>query len=303
MKAIEALVEQGQTETAVDVFKSEISSERKQYEKTLQLIATAMVKEGRFDEMKLFLEEVDSDHLVKDKRGTAATHINAIARVLAVESKDPERVRGFVEFLLEKKFVPASPKNKQYLYSFVVEAHVEKGDREAAVSEFEDLNKTLNLCVKRRSLLCSLIKEQDTVNMQRVIDVTTEKYGEVDSLYQLMEAFLFVGQYPQVRKLMDTPGLRYNQDTVNYLVANLIGQDKLEALDKFVSLSKNIFGCDRDFLYRRLLEAHEDDADKVSDIWLLMQEEGVVASVKMKNIIRTACLNAGREDPFAVNPV
>ena len=35
--------------------------------------------------------------------------------------------------------------------------------------------------------------------MQRVIDVTTEKYGEVDSLYQLMEAFLFVGQYPQVR--------------------------------------------------------------------------------------------------------
>ena len=62
---------------------------------------------------------------------------------------------------------------------------------------------------------------------------------------------------------MDTPGLRYESNTVAILCSNLIGNEKLEALEKFVSLSKNIFGCDREFLYRRLLEAHKDDAEKV----------------------------------------
>ena len=42
---------------------------------------------------------------------------------------------------------------------------------------------------------------------------------------------------------------------------------------------------------------------QVSDIWLLMQEEGVTPTRAMKVIIRNACLNAGRADPFAaVNP-
>ena len=40
----------------------------------------------------------------------------------------------------------------------------------------------------------------------------------------------------------------------------------------------------------------------MSDIWLTMQEEGVGATRQMKTIIKTACLNAGKEDPFAVNP-
>ena len=78
--------------------------------RAVKVVSLAMnhpvVSENRFSWKTFFLYNCLQ---VKDKRGTAATHINAIARVLAVESKDPERVRGFVEFLLEKKFVPASP--------------------------------------------------------------------------------------------------------------------------------------------------------------------------------------------------
>ena len=47
MKVVEALVEQGNTERALEFFKSVISAERKQYTKSLALIATAMVKEGK----------------------------------------------------------------------------------------------------------------------------------------------------------------------------------------------------------------------------------------------------------------
>ena len=64
-----------------------------------------MVKEGRFDEMRRFLEEVDPNQLLIEKQRATATHIGDVVRCLAAESKDPERVRGFVEFLLEKKLV------------------------------------------------------------------------------------------------------------------------------------------------------------------------------------------------------
>lgn len=150
-----------------------------------------MVKEGQYDQMKQFLEEVDPQHLVKENKATS-THIGSIVRCLAAESKDPEGVREFVEFLLEKKFVLNSmselnhvilflnffvmiyifyviinarltPGQKQALYGFVVEAHLEKGDREAAVAEFEEIHKTLNICSYRRNLLCALIKVR-TVN-------------------------------------------------------------------------------------------------------------------------------------------
>ena len=47
MKVVEALVGQGHTDRALEFFKSVISAERKQYTKSLALIATAMVKEGK----------------------------------------------------------------------------------------------------------------------------------------------------------------------------------------------------------------------------------------------------------------
>ena len=39
-----------------------------------------------------------------------------------------------------------------------MEAHVAKGDRDAAVAEFEEINKTLDICAHRRTLLGALIK-------------------------------------------------------------------------------------------------------------------------------------------------
>ena len=77
-----------------------------------------MVKEGQYDQMKQFLEEVDPQQLVKENKATS-THIGAIVRCLAAESKDPERVREFVEFLLEKNFVLNSMSELNYIIMFL----------------------------------------------------------------------------------------------------------------------------------------------------------------------------------------
>ena len=105
LKVVEALTEQGKTDEAIQVFKAEISEESKQYEKTVAIIATAMVKEGRLDDMKQFIEEVNPDHLEENKKRFIASHFISTVKELAAESKDPQKVRELADLLQEKKFV------------------------------------------------------------------------------------------------------------------------------------------------------------------------------------------------------
>jgi len=74
--------------------------------------------------------------------------------------------------------------------------------------------------------------------------------------------------------------------------------NKPQALEDLVSISKNIFGCDRNMLYQQLVSAYKEDADKVSDIWLQVQEEGFPPSDSLKIEIAGALKAAGKPLPF-----
>ena len=65
-------------------------------------------------------------------------------------------------------------------------------------------------------------------------------------------------------------------------------------------LSKGIFGCDRDFLYQSLVAAFRDDAARVEEAWLEVQEEGLAPSDTLKLAIAEALEAGGREVPFEV---
>lgn len=67
-----------------------------------------------------------------------------------------------------------------------------------------------------------------------------------------------------------------------------------------VRLSKGIFGCDRDFLYQSLVRAFRDDALRVEEAWLEVQEEGLAPSDRLKLDIAKALEAGGREVPFEV---
>ena len=117
MKVVEALVGQGQTEKAMDVFRSEAESKKKQYSKTLATIAKALIKEGRYDETTKFFEEVTAESILVRDQVRGSDHMNGVAKCLAEESKDPERVREFVKFLEEEKFVNTNLNTRQSLHA------------------------------------------------------------------------------------------------------------------------------------------------------------------------------------------
>merc|ERR550539_52762 len=105
-----------------------------------------------------------------------------------------------------------------------------------------------------------------------------------------------MNQTPKARQLFDSPGLPYLRERVEYIYDKL--DDSSNACEDFVAVTKNIFGCDRDYLYRKLVGTKKNDPDKVEDIWVLIQEEGHVPSDELKIQIANVLNKHGRTVPF-----
>ena len=133
--------------------------------------------------------------------------------------------------------------------------------------------------------------------IQKVTDVSADFLDESRALYDLAHCFLHMNQTTKARQLFDSPGLPYVRDRVEYIYEKL-EESNPQACENFVALTKNIFGCDRDYLYSKLVRTHQDDPDKVEDIWVLIQEEGHVPSDKVKVQIAKALTKYDRAVPF-----
>merc|ERR1712112_75099 len=124
--------------------------------------------------------------------------------------------------------------------------------------------------------------------------------GEELALYDLILSFLDLGRIPQAKKLIETPGLRYNHQKFEFMLKRFKQGNDLEALEALVRLSKNLHGCNRDFLYQELVTAFKDDMPRVEEAWLEIQEEGLAPSDQLKIKIANALEAGGREVPFEV---
>ncbi len=134
--------------------------------------------------------------------------------------------------------------------------------------------------------------------MQRVLDASISVIGEERSLYDLAHNFLDMGRYSQAKKLFDTPGLRYNHDKTDLIMGSLQKRGLYEAMEQMVRQTSQLFACDRNFMYSRLLSACRDDADRATEAWVMMQEEGHSPSNRLRNQMAAIMQKAGREVPF-----
>ena len=133
--------------------------------------------------------------------------------------------------------------------------------------------------------------------MQKVADISADLLDESRALYDLAHCFLHINQTPKARQLFDSPGLPYVKDRVEYIYEKL-EESNPKACEDFVSASKNIFGCDRDYLYSKLVNTHQNDPDKVEEIWIIIQEEGHVPSDELKIQIANVLNKHGKTVPF-----
>merc|ERR1719229_1065618 len=136
---------------------------------------------------------------------------------------------------------------------------LERGEMEAVVEMCEATAKEQKYIPNKMSVTKRLIELENPELLQRVLDVSINLHGEELALYDLILSFLDLGRIPQAKKLIETPGLRYNQQKFQFMLKRFNQGDNLEAVEALVRLTKNLHGCDRDFLYQELVEAFKDD--------------------------------------------
>lgn len=213
---------------------------------------------------------------------------------------EAENLHEVSTFLITHNF--ASADNNDNLVANI-DVYLEQNDLTNAVAEFSRIVKIYKKTPRKFQLTCKLIEEENAGAIQEVLESSSSVIGEDRSLLDLAHAFLHLGKKVQAKKLLDTPGLRYFEDRFVYIFEQLSKEDNAPgAAESFVQITKNVFNCDRDLLFTKLVDLHAKDVDKVDDIWLQVQEEGLVPSNRLMRAIGKVFKENGREVPFGDIP-
>jgi len=286
------LVEQGRVQEAIDLMEQQMGREGNHtFISTLMICLEGLAKKGEDQLVLDMIDKCDKTRFLAD-RGD----VNSL-RVMSAYSKkgNVEMVEEVFNALYANKLTTSE--NMAYLVP-LIEVHLVKDDLKGAVGEFERVARVFKKMPNKYALTCRLIEEEELQIVQEVLDISIGIIGEERSLYDLAYCYLTMGRTDQARNLYRTPGLNYNPGLLGFQCRQLTGDNNLDALEDLVAFSKCINGCDRNMLYQYLVSAFKDDAVKVLDIWLQVQEEGFPPSDSLKTEIAKALKAAGEIVPF-----
>lgn len=211
-------------------------------------------------------------------------------------SGDIENLEKTFQFLEE--ILSGNRNSIKYLLTPLIEIYLEKDDIKGALAAFEKYARKYRCAPARDILMTRLVQEENVDGLQKVIDMSISVIGEELTLYSLTCIFLQQDRRSQAKKMLETPGLMYNEKEINRIIKSFIDQGRLDCLEDLVVMSKNIFGCDRDHLFTAWVKAEAKNPNKVEEIWMQIQDEGHAPSLDLKTQVARAFHKADRTIPF-----
>ena len=254
-------------------------------DKTLMVIVAWHAKNGKVEELFKFFNEL-----------TCEVIPSAINRVLwkpklASEIDCSLKVEDFAR-------IQRSLSDKGIQLTWSLRPLLDQKKYDEAIQMFE--NKSLIHC--RGELMLALIKEGDMERLQKAMDVCISLRGEQGALYDLASNFILMGKTAEAEKLFATPGLRYNHRDMKGVLRYLDSEKRVQNLEDLVRVTKPIFGCDRQYMYRQLIEQLKvkKDVTRAEEAWLSMQEEGFAPDEALRRDLGSIFVSAGKMAPFPI---
>jgi len=208
---------------------------------------------------------------------------------------DPEKMQEIIDECVK---LYNTKREKQFFSRWLVNSSLLKDDIEGAILTFGKIASKDKFLACRDELLSRLVVDENLKDLQRVIDICIKVVGEELTLYTLATVFLKEGRRQQAKKMLETPGLKYSHKQIDHIMNFFIQDQRINCVKDFVLFSKNIFGCDRDHMYWTWVNAVKEDASEVQEIWIEIQEEGLMPSNELKVLIAKALKSANQEIPF-----
>ncbi|XP_054261805.1 leucine-rich PPR motif-containing protein, mitochondrial isoform X2 [Macrosteles quadrilineatus] len=212
--------------------------------------------------------------------------------------KDPAAVKQMLELLKEQKYIEVN----NIMLGAVVKAHLVRDDLMGALKEFEECVKLHRATPYKNELTIKFIEKEDAANLQTIVDLSTQVHGEINSLYDLVLAFIECGKIRQARKILETPGLGRRSNRISLACERYKKDGKVEYLEALVEATKDVALIDRSEIYSKLLDTYceSDEVEKALGLWTKMQDEDVNASdeflIKLGNFLK----EKGQNVPFKI---
>ncbi|XP_040577268.1 leucine-rich PPR motif-containing protein, mitochondrial [Lepeophtheirus salmonis] len=291
------LIDRNKVDEAYNAFNAGIKEVGVIYAGTCIQMAGALAKHSDpSNVLKHFLTSLSEDkiHARQPWNAFVVSLLNHIVDHL----EDLSKGYTLLEDLYEDGFVPS--KICKAYYNTKVGLLIKENKIEEALALLLEAGEQ-DVLVKNQDMMKIFAEKEDLESLQKVLDVSIGILGEVNALYSLIRCFLDLKKFPQVKKLLETPGFRYVSSNVQNLVEYLIRSENINGLEHFVNSSRNLFGCDRDYLFSKLLSSvsKENQGEKASEIWINLQEEGHIPSPALKAYIANALRSAGKYVPFS----
>ncbi|KAF4527202.1 hypothetical protein B566_EDAN006129 [Ephemera danica] len=159
--------------------------------------------------------------------------------------------------------------------------------------------------VTNNELACRLIQAEDPAALQKITDLSTQVHGEVNSLYDLVLAFVECGRVRQARRILETPGLRSRPFRLSAACQRYSEEGQVASLEGLVEATKDMNHIDRANIYLHLLNTYckTGDADKALGLWTQAQEEDVQPSDEFLIKLGALLQQQGKQVPFTIPKV
>uniref|UniRef100_A0AAG5DD85 Pentacotripeptide-repeat region of PRORP domain-containing protein n=1 Tax=Anopheles atroparvus TaxID=41427 RepID=A0AAG5DD85_ANOAO len=266
-------------------------------------LAQSLLESERYDDALQFLKDNGkaSPQSEEETRGEVDFVYNSACwRLLntLADKGNVQQVNQMFDNLMAQGYIKA----QNIFLGSLIKVHLARDDLPSAMATFADICQKYRMTPWKTELTCRLIQAEDATNLQRLTDLSTEVHGEVNSLYDLVFAFVDCGRIRQARKILETPGLRTRYQRIQTACERYQQEGKTASLEGLMEATKDLSHIDRTEIYHKLLQSYigEKDAEKALGLWTRMQEESVAPSDAFMTELADFLKTNGYEVPFVV---
>lgn len=260
-------------------------------------LAQALLNQERFEDALKFIAE-NKASTERDEKNVDFNYNSVCWRLLntLAEQGKADEVNKLFKVLLDNGYI--MPQN--IFLGALIKVHIIRDDLPTAMAVFEDICQKYRTTPWKTELTCRLIQAEDATNLQRLTDLSTEVHGEVNSLYDLVFAFVDCGRIRQARKILETPGLRTRGQRIESACERYHVEGKTHSLEGLMEATKDLNHIDRSAIYHKLLKSYINDKqpEKALGLWTKMQEEDEAPTdeflIELSNFLKAN----GYEVPF-----
>lgn len=215
---------------------------------------------------------------------------------IAAEKGQAENVQQlFDAFIQGKHGVPTN-----YLLGALVQVHLVNNDYRRAVDIFENLVGQYHCTPYRQKLMCRIIEENLVEELQRVVDLTKQVYGDFKTLQYLSFSLILVGRKLEAKNILKTLDSYGPSYSITFEYEFRSGKGQIQFLEDIFEISDGLQNFNREEIYNYLASAYckNDLPDKVIDLWKKRNEESLETSKQFASIVVPYLCNKNIEIPF-----